>query len=110
MPIDTTNNHVIFEVEDIFEKKIRTTKEYWQKIITEKHSELKFDTPDVIKTLKNPDEVYKSVRDSYIKLFYKQYAEVDLVVLVKYLNGNGFVVTVYQTTKTKRKGEKLWPK
>lgn len=105
-----TKENLLFEVVDVFGKKVRTTKEYWKKIKTEKHSELKFDYNDVLETLTKPDEVYISVRDPYIRLFYKNFAKTTLVVLVKYLNNEGFVVTVYQTSKVKRKGERLWPR
>ncbi|GEM_PF-4987671 len=33
-----------------------------------------------------------------------------LIVAVKVLNGDGFLVTTYQTKEYKRKGEKIWPK
>lgn len=33
-----------------------------------------------------------------------------LIVAVKVLNGDGFLVTVYQTKDYKKKGELLWPK
>lgn len=107
---DILLENILFEVEDVFAKKVRTTKNYWQKIKTDKHRELKFEFKDVIKTLQFPDEVYLSVRDKYIRLFFRDFDEEILVVLVKYFNDHGFVVTVYQTTKVKRKGEKLWPK
>ena len=33
-----------------------------------------------------------------------------LIVAVKILNGDGFLVTAYQTKEYKKKGELLWPK
>ena len=101
--------NLLFAVTDVFGKKVRLTKSYWLKIKTEKHRELTFDYKEVIKTLEKPDEVYLSVSDDYIRLFFKKYRDSTLVVLVKYLNGDGFVVTVYQTSKVKRKGVKIWP-
>lgn len=103
-------SRILFEVNDVFSKRVRTTIEYWSKIKQDKHRELSMSHFDVIATLQCPDDVYLSVKDPYIRIFYKQYGTMTLVVLVKYLNGNGFVVTVYQTTKVKRKGEKIWPK
>ena len=105
-----TKNVILFEVTDVFGKKVRITKSYWLRIKSEKHRELRFDYTEVINTLDKPDEVYISVRDTYIRLFFKNFGQSTLVVLVKYLNGDGFVVTVYQTSKVKRKGEKIWPK
>ena len=100
----------LFEITDIFGKRVRTSKEYWKKIKKDKHQELMFEKQEAVDTLVRPDEVYRSVRDEYIKLYYKKFATTTLVVVVKYLNGDGFVVTAYQTSKVKRKGKILWPK
>lgn len=108
---DIVSVNVLFEVVDIFGKRIRTTAEYWRKIKEEKHADLEYEPGDVAKALKNPDEVRRSVTDSTIMLYYKQFKPGQmLLVAAKHLNGHGFVVTVYQTTKSKKKGEKLWPK
>lgn len=101
---------VIFEEKDIFGKYIRTTKDYWQKIFLIKHKELKVSKDEVIEVIKNPDEVRESIQDPFIYLFYKKINKKYLVVVIKYLNNHGFVVTIYQITKFKRKGEKIWPK
>lgn len=45
---------LLFEIEDILGRKIRTTKSYWKKIKEVKHTELKFGTSEVKNTLKNP--------------------------------------------------------
>jgi len=110
MPILINPEDTLFDITDIFGKHVRTTREYWMKIKKDKHQELIFEKQEAVDTLVKPDEVYRSVRDEYIKLFYKKFATTTLVVVVKYLNGDGFVVTAYQTSKVKRKGEKLWPK
>lgn len=108
---DIVSVDVLFEVVDIFGKKIRTTPKYWRKIKEEKHADLEYGPNDVIEVLENPDEVRRSVTDSTIVLYYKQFKlEHTLIVAAKHFNGDGFVVTVYQTAKSKKKGEKLWPK
>ncbi len=106
--IELTN--VLFETKDIFGKNIRTTKDYWKKIFLIKHKELVIGKKEVVETIQMPDEVRKSVQDPFIYLFYKSFDKNYLVVVVKYLNHHGFIVTIYQTTKLKRKGEKIWPK
>jgi len=108
--INIKKSDFLFEVNDIFGKLIRTTKSYWNKIFFVKHKELKVPKEEVIKVLKNPDEIRKSVQDPYIYLYYKNFGKQFLVVVVKYFNGFGFIVTIYQTSKIKRKGEKIWPK
>lgn len=100
---------ILFTIHDVFGRTIRTTKRYWQKIKEEKHTELSAEPTEVIDALTHPDEVYRSVQDPYIALYYKKIQEGYLIVLVKFVGEAGFVVTCYQTTKTKRKGERLWP-
>lgn len=101
---------ILFEVKDVFGKLIRTTNTYWKKIFLVKHKELNIEKKKVIETIENPDEVRVSIQDKYIFLFYKKLEKNHLVVVVKYLNNHGFVVTIYQTSKLKRKGKKIWQK
>lgn len=102
---------VLFEEKDILGRTIRTTKDYWQKIITIKHRELKYAINEVKQTLVQPDEIRQSVTDETILLYAKRFQQYDiLIVAVKVLNGDGFLVTVYQTTVYKQKGKLLWPK
>ena len=60
--------------------------------------------------LSAPDEVYQSITDEFIKLFYSRVNGQNLVVVVEYIGEHGYLVTCYQTSKLKRKGTKLWPK
>lgn len=100
----------LFEVTDVFGKIIRTSKQYWEKIKTEKHQELKYGVREVGQALRKPDSVFRSVKDETIALYRKQMNGDILIVVAKHLNGSGFVVTVYQTKKVLDKGEKLWPR
>lgn len=111
MSKDLTVEDLLFEVSDILGRKIRTTKNYWKKIKEIKHTELRFGIPEVKKTLKNPDEVRTSVTDTTILLYAKEVEKYDIIIVaVKILNGNGFLVTAYQTKKYKKKGALVWPK
>ena len=102
---------ILFETKDIFGKNVRTTKSYWQKIFLIKHKEVKASQDTIIKSLQKPDEVRRSVTDSTILLYAQEQEKYDiLIVAVKVLNGDGFLVTVYQTKEFKKKGELLWPK
>lgn len=102
---------LLFEVKDVLGRKIRTTKDYWLKIKTLKHRELHYGTDEVKKVLRSPDEVRQSVTDTTILLFAKRVEKYDiLIVAVKVLNGEGFLVTCYQTKDYKKKGKLLWPK
>lgn len=102
---------LLFEVKDNVGRKIRTTKDYWQKIKTLKHRELKYGIKEVKKTLIKPDEVRRSVTDGTILLYTQKQEKYDiLIVAVKVLNGDGFLVTVYQTKQYRKKGGLIWPK
>lgn len=104
-------HEVLFEITDIFGRKIRTTKDYWLKIKTLKHRELHYGVAEIKKTLVNPDEVRRSVTDETILLYAKKVAKYDiLIVAVKILNNDGFLVTAYQTKNYRKKGKILWPK
>ena len=103
-------HEVLFEITDIFGRKIRTTKDYWLKIKTLKHRELRYGIREVKKTLIDPDEVRRSVTDETILLYTKKVTKYDiLIVAVKILNNDGFLVTVYQTKEYGKKGKILWP-
>lgn len=102
---------LLFEVTDILGRKIRTTKAYWKKIREIKHRELHHGIPEIKKSLKLPDEIRKSVTDETILLYDKEVKKYDiLIVAVKVLNGEGFLVTAYQTKEYKKKGALIWQK
>lgn len=111
MSKNLSDNEVLFEVTDIFQRKIRTSKSYWEKIKSVKHRELKYDIEDVKRVLTEPLEVRRSVTDVTIFLYAKKFGKYDiLIVAVKVLNGDGFIVTAYQTKVYKHKGELVWPR
>lgn len=101
---------VILETTCVLGKKIRTSRRYWEKIKREKHTELIYNLKDVAQTLTKADEIYRSLKDPDIYLYYKKLNRHTLVVVVKSLNESGFIATVFQTKKPKKKGEKVWPK
>lgn len=111
MKNDLEQYDILFEIVDVFGKKIRTTKNYWEKIKQVKHRELKYGISEVKKVIAQPDEVRRSVTDATIFLYAKKVEKYDiLLVAVKILNDEGFIVTAYQTKIYKQKGELLWSK
>ena len=93
---------IIFEVIDQSGRKIRLTKEQWLKI-RKKHPEVEHE--DLIKqTLEKPTKITYHSYDETAYKFYKHdkkrlYPKKFLMVLVKYLNGDGFVITAYYIDK-----------
>ena len=92
---------IYLEVTSSLGKRIRVTKDYWNRIIETKHPIIKGKEEAVKDTLKNPDEVRISRKDSKVFLYYKGLDEKYSCVVVKHLNGNGFIITTYITDRIK---------
>lgn len=90
-------------------KNITTTRGYWDIITRVKHPTAKGKERAVEEVLKNPDYIRKSKTDGKVYLFYKKQKKYHLCVVVRHLNGDGFIITVYITDKIKE-GEQIWPK
>ena len=88
---------------------VRTSECYWQRLIT-KHPDIA-DLEDLVQqALTNPDEIRRSSRDVGVLLFYLARKEKRwVVVAARRLNGDGFLITAYQTDAIKE-GESIWPK
>ena len=96
-----------FDVKTLLGFTVRTTDEYWQKLLV-KHPDL-VDLEELVEAaLQLPDEIRESKRDSNVFLFYLQRQEKRWVVAVaRKLNGDGFLITAYQTDAIKE-GTQLW--
>jgi hypothetical protein len=88
---------------------VRTSAEYWEKLIV-KHPDIADLELEIQQALADPDEIRQSSRDSNVLLFYLVLKERRWVVAVaRRLNGDGFLITAYQTNAIKE-GETLWHK
>ena len=88
---------------------VRTSESYWQRLIV-KHPDLEELEELATLALASPDEIRRSSRDVGVLLFYRQRQEKRWVVAVaRRLNGDGFLITAYQTDGIKE-GETLWLK
>lgn len=87
----------VFEVTDKSGRKIHLTKERWGEHIKLEHQDI--ESPEEIElALKNPDktvEIKENVFNYYKYFKHKNSKSKYLKVIVKYLNGKGFVVTAY---------------
>ncbi|MBC7343599.1 MAG: DUF4258 domain-containing protein [Clostridia bacterium] len=92
---------ILFEVVSKLGKKVRITKEYWQRITSIKHPRMKGQERAVIETLRSPTEVRQSKSDPAVYLYYRPEGKYFMTVVVKHLNGEGFIVTAYVTEKVK---------
>jgi len=98
-----------FSVVCVLGKRISVTEEYWQKIITIKHPSMAGKDLEVRRTLTDADEVRESRSDPQVRLYYRRSGAVHFCVVVRHLNGTGFIVTTYFTDRIKE-GYALWTK
>jgi hypothetical protein len=86
---------------------VRTSDEYWQRLLI-KHPDIE-DLEEVIQlALSTPDEVRRSSRDVDVFLFYRmRRKERWAVAVARRVNGDGFLITAYQTDAIKE-GETVW--
>lgn len=88
---------------------VRTSETYWQKLIG-KHPDIEDLLELIQQALTSPDEIRRSSRDPKVLLFYLTLKEKRWIVAVaRRLNGDGFLITAYQTDAIKE-GETIWLK
>lgn len=95
---------LLFEVVDKYGKVVYLTKERWRHI--QKHPEMSNELERIKETLIKPLIVKKVDFDKNLRYYFsyvKNSATAKyILVLVKYLNGKGFVITAFYTNKIKR--------
>jgi len=99
-------NTLFFEVASVLGKKIHTTKNYWNYIVTIKHPSVRGLEDEVKRTLQEPTEVRKSREDPNVHLYYRKRMDKFICVVVKHLNNEGYIITTYLTRRMV--GETLW--
>lgn len=94
----------IFEVKDKIGRKIHLSRERW-KHIRKKHPEVE-DYGLIKETIEKSDKITNIHYDETIHYYYKYYKfrkepEKFLLVVVKYLNGGGYILSAYYENKIK---------
>lgn len=88
---------------------VKTSQSYWQRLIV-KHPDIEDKLDLVQQALIYPEQIRRSSHDETVFLFYLSKKEKRWVVAVaKRLNGDGYLITAYQTDAIKE-GELLWHK
>ena len=90
----------IFEIMDKSGRKIHLSKERWGEHIKYYHPEIQ-EPQEIENVLKNPEVINPSDRDENVRWYYKYNKQRKryFKVSVKYLNGEGFVITAHYTRK-----------
>ena len=88
----------VFEITDKTGRKIRLTKKHWEHII-KIHGEMANYLEEIQNTLVNPLKIIVQ-QSGELKRYYsyqkhRKHPEKYLRVIVKYLNGNGFIITAH---------------
>ncbi|MEA2074365.1 MAG: DUF4258 domain-containing protein [Euryarchaeota archaeon] len=107
--IERERRNMLFEVVSKLDKRIRITKNYWDVISSKKHPSVANMMNEARLALIDPFEVRGSRQDPNVILYYRKLNNKFICTVVKHLNREGFIITVYLTYKIKR-GEVLWKK
>ena len=86
-----------FQTKDETGRTLRMTDWNWMHIIR-RHPEISSEKERIIETIENPDKILPSLKDENVRYYYKYYKErysmnKFMMVLVKYLNGDGFIIS-----------------
>lgn len=100
----------VFEIISRLEKKIRLTDVSWVHIQL-KHPELNNQLSKIEETLERPDWVYYCANEENYQ-HYKYFAETPvtekyILVVVKHLNKEGFVITAFFVTQINKAGKEV---
>ena len=92
----------IFEVTDKTGRRIRLTKKQWSHI---RRDHPNVESPEILETIQKPDKIVADEREN-VNYFYKYFKHKNqkskfLKVIVKYLNGEGFVLSAHFVRKIK---------
>ena len=89
----------IFEVLDKTGRRIKLTKKQWKHITfpSSPHSYMNNYLEEIKQTLINPDKIISSVYDDNKTSYYKYHKDKKrfIRIIVKYLNGEGYIITTY---------------
>lgn len=89
---------------------IRTTKEYWKRIIETKHPSVKKFEKEAKEALRKPDQIRRSRQDSKVHLYYKKIGKLSICIVADHLNRKkGYIITAYLTDRIKE-GEEIYVK
>ena len=94
----------VFEIIDKTRRKIRLTKKQWKHIQRHPHMHGYESIERIKNTISNPTTIRYSEKDETVSYFYREFKDMDvceryLLVSIKYLNGEGFMITSFYTNK-----------
>ncbi|MDP1743172.1 MAG: hypothetical protein Q8L51_00110 [Candidatus Amesbacteria bacterium] len=105
-----TKTDILLEVDDVFDKKVRITAAYWKYVLYTKHREAinELNIELLKKCLVDPNFVISTLEKSVVQFYHQMDDSRYVCVVVRHLNGDGFVITSYITRQPKRNNKILW--
>ena len=97
-----------FNIETPLGFSVHCTEASWEKITTQKHTDLADKMEQVKDALGDPDEVRQSKSDAAVLLFYRGQKPRFICAVVK-TGDSAFLITAYQTN-TMKTGDLVWQK
>jgi len=100
---------ILFEALSKLGIKVRVTHRHWQLIVEQKHPAIKGREKEIVETISDPLEIRRSRKDPAVYLYYRKVRKYFYCVVVRHLNGDGFIITAY-LTKNIKEGARIWKK
>ena len=101
-------NELLFQARTALGFSLRMQLPRWRLIVNQKHPAMNGRERDVEEALRIPEEIRPSRSDKDVYLFYRrEHPNRWVCVVVKRLDGDGFVITAYPTD-TIEEGERIW--
>lgn len=88
---------------------IRTTKTYWDVIVTIKHPVMEGKEKAVQDTVRDPVVIKQSEKDSHVCLYYRLFGKRYICVVVRHEDGTGYIISAFPVD-TIKKGKILYEK
>lgn len=97
---------VYFKVKTPLGVVVRTTKDYWEEVVSTKHPSIAKHKNKVKNTLKDPDEIRRSEQDPSVHLHYMSIGKLSICVVADYQDDKeGYLITTYLTDRIKEGGQ-----
>ena len=102
-------DNIVSEITDKTRRKIKLTGKQWKHI--QKHPHMHESLERIEETIKNPTTIRCNEAGKKVSYFYREYKDMEpreryLFVSIKYLNGDGFIITSFYTNKITGSNEK----
>src|SRR3990172_13336250 len=97
MSTNEPSGKVYFEVRSCLGVNVRVTEDYWTFMVTVKHPPMRGHEDEVKQAIGDADQVRVSKIDSAVHLYYRKGEKRYICVVVRHLDGDGFIISAYPT-------------